>query len=200
VKRRAKRLPKARSLLLRDRPAEPDTQPMRSYPYPGSLPGTTAGWQAAPAGPAPQPRTHQVTGRDFHMTVNKDGGDVPWNDRLRAVCDCITLKVRYLKSQGMGYRIDENEQAMQRGEPAPPGSVMADTLAESVTHLMGYREPWDPTGWDKGIRWYDPQVREPWWDGLPPTPQQQADPAQPWHHPAPQPWRDAYERHLGGAA
>ena len=193
--KRTRRLPKARSLLLRDRAPEPDTQPMRSY----------SAWQAAPVGPAPQPRTHRAAGRGWAMTVNQDAPGIPMDHRLQAARQFLGLKVTYLKARGMGYRIDENEQAMQRGEPAPPGSVMADTLTESVTHLLGDRSEWQPAGgwnhgWADGLRWYDPQVREPWWDGLPPTPQQQADPAQPWHHPAPQPWRDAYKRHLGGAA
>jgi hypothetical protein len=103
------------------------------------------------------------------MTVDTAAPPIPMDTRLRRARGFLDLKVAYLKSRGMGYRIDDAEQVLQRGEELPAGSVMADTHAEAVTHLLGNRGEWAPAGgwdhgWAEGLHWYDPDVREPWWD------------------------------------
>lgn len=120
--------------------------------------------------PAPvPPRTQSAAGRGWSMIVRTDGPGGPWNERLRAAHTFLRLKWAYLEQRGMGYRIDDAEQVLQRGEELPAGSVMADTHAEAVTHLLGDHGEWEPRGgwnygWAEGLHWYDPDVREPWWD------------------------------------
>ena len=62
----------------------------------------------------------------------------------------------------MGYRIDEADQVIQRGEELPPGSVIAETHREAITHLVGDTGEWEPQGgwnhgWADGIAWYRPE-------------------------------------------
>ena len=137
---RADRLGPRTLSLLRD--PEPRTEPIRRYP-----PAQPA-YHPAPVSTGRPPRTHQAAGRGWHMTVNTDVPGVPVDSRLRAAREFIGLKVAYLESEGMGYRIDENEQVLQRGEEPEPGSIMADALREGVTHLLGPRDPWQPSPWN----------------------------------------------------
>jgi hypothetical protein len=149
-------------VLQRVRPPDYDG---RTYQFTGAsgpgLPGD--GIYAAP------PRVHQAAGRGWAMTVDTAAPPIPMDTRLRRARGFLDLKVAYLKARGMGYRIDDAEQVLQRGEDLPAGSVMADTHAEAVTHLLGNRGEWEPAGgwdhgWAEGLHWYDPEVREPWWD------------------------------------
>jgi hypothetical protein len=103
----------------------------------------------------------QMSGKGWAMTVNTSGPGVPSNARLRAAHTFLRLKWAYLEQRGMGYRVDEADQVMQRGEELPPGSIIAETHQEAVTHLIGRGEPWEPAGgwnhgWAADLPWYDP--------------------------------------------
>jgi hypothetical protein len=93
--------------------------------------------------PAPA-QTHQAAGRGWTMTVSTGGPGVPMDARLRAARQFLELEVADLAGQGMLYRIDDAEEARQRGEDPDERSVIAVTVAKAVRHLMGPREPWDP--------------------------------------------------------
>lgn len=134
-------------------------------------------YQSAPAGPAPPRRTHQAAGRGWIMTVNTDTPGGPMNAGVQAARQFLELEVADYAKQGMLYRIDDAEQVRQRGEALDERSVIAVTVQKAVRHLMGPREPWDPAGWDHGLAWHHPGDTDP-----------------------PEPWRAAYDRHLGGAA
>ena len=97
-----------------------------------------------PAMPPPPPRTHRAAGRGWAMTVDTAAPPIPMDTRLRRARDFIELEVADLAAQGMLYRIDDAEQARQRGEDPDARSVIAVTVAKAARHLMGHREPWDP--------------------------------------------------------
>lgn len=145
-------------ILERVRPADYDGTTVFTGASVAGLPDgavCTSDWPA----PAP-PRTHSAAGKGWAMTVNTSGPGVPWNARLRAAHTFLKLKWAYLEQRGMGYRVDEADQVMQRGEELPPGSVIAETHREAVTHLIGRAEPWEPEGgwnhgWAAGLPWYD---------------------------------------------
>ena len=130
----------------------------------------------APVGPAPRRTRYDRPG--YTMTVNHDAPAIP-NERVRKAHLSLQLAAEDLAAQGMLYRVDDAEQARQRGEELDERSVIALTVAKAVRHLMGPREPWEPAGWDHGV-------------GT--QPQAPAGPV------VDVPWRDAYERELGGDA
>jgi hypothetical protein len=117
----------------------------------------------APAAPPLRTRHADVGGGwTMTMTVNTDRPASAWNARLRAAYTSLKLKWAYLEQRGMGYRIDEADQVMQRGEELPPGSVIAETHREAVTHLVGDWGEWAPAGgwdhgWAAGLPWYRPE-------------------------------------------
>ena len=141
----------------------------RTYEWGGaSDAGLPGGAYPLPAPPAP-PRTHSAAGKGWTMTVRTDGPGGPWNARLRAAHTFLKLKWAYLEQRGMGYRIDEADQVIQRGEELPPGSVIAETHREAITHLVGDTGEWEPQGgwnhgWAEGIAWYRPEDGD---NGLP---------------------------------
>jgi hypothetical protein len=111
--------------------------------------------------PAPVPATRQMSGKGWHMTVRTDGPGGTWNPRIRAAHTFLKLKWAYLEQRGMGYRIDEAEQVLERGEDLPAGSVIAETHREAVTHLVGDHGEWTPAGgwnhgWADSLPWYRP--------------------------------------------
>ena len=113
----------------------------RTYQFTGaSGPGLPAGGIY----PAP-PRVHQAAGRGWAMTVDTAVPAGPMDPRVRRARDFIELEVADLAAQGMLYRIDDAEQARQRGEDPDERSVIAATVAKAARHLMGHREPWDPS-------------------------------------------------------
>jgi hypothetical protein len=109
--------------------------------------------------PAPvaagEPQALPLTGRGWTMTVNTGGPGIPWNDRLRAARAWLGLKVDWLESEGMGYRIDDAEELRQRGEKLDGRSIIARAGKEGTAHLLGPRpdwltrnsgQPWEPAG------------------------------------------------------
>ena len=104
------------------------------------------------------------------MTVNDTPASAAdhMDPRCRRTRQFLDLKVAYLKARGMGYRIDDAEQVLQRGEDLGE-SVIADAHAEAVTHLLGDHGVWEPEGgwnhgWAEGLPWYRPDDGD---DGLP---------------------------------
>ena len=63
------------------------------------------------------------------MTVRTDGPGGTWNPRIRAAHTFLKLKSAYLGKRGMGYRINEAGQVLERGEDLPAGSVIANRPA-----------------------------------------------------------------------
>lgn len=121
--------------------------------------------------PALQAAPTVLTGKQapWVMEINAGAPAIPADSRLRRARGFLELKAAYLIAKGMGYRIDDAERVLERGEELPPGSVVADAHAEAVTHLLGDHGEWTPAGgwnhgWAEGLPWYDPDVREPWWD------------------------------------
>lgn len=159
MKRRTRKLRQMadRTLLLRDRRPEPVTEPIGrvwdpASPHPGR-------YLTAPAGPARLPegadeptiRTHTTGGQGWAMIVNEDAPAIPMDARVRKAHLSLQLAAEDLDTQGMLYRIDDAEQARQRGETIDERSVIALIVAKAVRHLMGPREPWNPAGWDHGV-------------------------------------------------
>lgn len=168
-----------------------------------------ARYQTAPVGPAP--RTHQGTYGEWTgtMTVN----DAPASaadhidDRHRKARACIDLKVAYLESEGMGYRIDDAEQTRQKGEKLDGRSVIARAGREAAAHLLGPREdwltrnvdePWEPEGgWNHG--WYSVPRGPQTWPSPEYPPYGPADIPGPAYRPRdPSGIRAAYDRAFGG--
>jgi hypothetical protein len=127
----------------------------------------------APAPVTAPPRTHQAAYGEWTgtMTVNDTPASAAdhMDARCRAARTFIDLKHAYLEQKGMGYRIDDADQVLQRGEELPPGSVIAETHREAVTHLVGDWGEWAPAGgwnhgWARGLPWYRPEDGD---DGLP---------------------------------
>jgi hypothetical protein len=166
--RRPKTRKPGRSLLLRDRTPETGTEPIPRIP---GLPGPASydGRRYETEPPAPwrppgerfaDPRTwrgendigimpapaqdHSVALRGGTMTVYADAPGIPMDTRLRRARDFIELEVADLAALDMLYRIDDAEQARQRGEDPDERSLIAVTVAKAARHLMGPREPWDP--------------------------------------------------------
>ena len=161
---------------------EPVTEPMpmRTYPSVGSR------YQAAPV--APQPGTHQAAGRGWQMTVNTDVPAPHMNPRVRAALTSLQLDAADYAARGMLYRIDDAEQARQRGEEPDGRSVIAQTVAKAARHLMGPRVAWDPSGWDHALT------------ATPPPSGQMVDVPWPDDPDDVHGWLAAYERELGRPA
>ena len=117
---------------------------------PAGYDGRTWQWGGAndiglmPAPASPPPITMAGRQAPWVMTINTEAPAIPMDTRLRRTRQFLDLKVDYLKARGMGYRIDDAEQVLQRGEDLPAGSVIADTHAEAVTHLLGDHGIWEP--------------------------------------------------------
>ena len=128
-------------------PGLPDGNPPGSGYFSGVGPGNVV-WHPGeyPPDVLPAPtRTHQAAGRGWAMTVDTAAPPIPMDARLRAARNFIELEVADLKAQGMLYRIDDAEKVRQRGEDLDERSVIAVTVAKAARHLMGHREPWDPS-------------------------------------------------------
>jgi len=142
--------------------------------------GAETAWHPAPAREEP-PRTHSAAGHGWAMTVNTEGPGVPMDDRARRARQFLDLKVAYLESEDMGYRIDDAGQIRESGEKLDGRSVIARAGREGSAHLLGPRpdwltrqsdRPWEPAGgwdggWAAGVPWLDPD-----------------DPAAAWHEEA----------------
>jgi hypothetical protein len=157
-------------LIRAVQPPDYDTIRVFSGASAGTMPlAETAGTlYAAPVGASP-PRTHSAAGKGWTMTVNTDGPGAPWNPRLHATHTFLKLKWAYLEQRGMGYRVDEADQVMQRGEELPAGSLIAEAHREAVTHLIGDFGEYIPAGgwnhgWAEDLPWYRPEDGD---DGLP---------------------------------
>jgi hypothetical protein len=162
-----------------DRPAAPQAHPHGHFtgigaettwhPAPGyaerrgiAPPARLPALRAQPRPAASAVRTHSAAGNGWTMTVNTSGPGIPWNDRLRAAHTFLKLKWAYLEQRGMGYRVDEADQVVQRGEELPAGSIIGEAHREAVTHLIGDRGEWEPPGgwnhgWAGNLPWYRPE-------------------------------------------